>query len=235
MSDKTPGVEPEPLLVPLSRVATFVRQVTHDVRNNLNSMDLQAAYVTDLVTDPETTAELKRIRTLIQASARHLQALSANFQTATLNLVTYTAAILVEDLRDRMEKNFPADAPKIQWEVKLGEEAVEVDVEAFFGALMELFRNAFQFREEGKPIAATAARENASFVLTIEETKAAPATAPETWGTEPFLSSRRNGYGLGLFKARRAIKKHRGEITIFYDSTRAVLVTRVLLPLATPP
>jgi signal transduction histidine kinase len=234
MADHTPGTEPEALQVPLSRIAAFVRQVTHDVRNNLNSMDLQAAYVSDLVSDPEARAEVKRIRTLIQTSARHLQALSANFQTSSLNLVTYTAAILVEDLRDRVGKNFPEEAQKITWEVKLAEEAVEVDVEAFFGAVMELFRNAFQFREEGQPLAVRAFNENGAFVLVLEETKGAPATAPEKWGMEPFVSSRRSGYGLGLFRARRVVKMHRGELTIFYDSARAVLVTRVWLPFATP-
>ena len=33
------------LKVPFERIAKFVRQVTHDVRNGLNAMDLQAAYV----------------------------------------------------------------------------------------------------------------------------------------------------------------------------------------------
>ena len=230
----SPGTQSESLQVPLSRIAAFVRQVTHDVRNNLNSMDLQAAYVSDLVQDPEANAEVKRIRALIQTSAKHLQALSANFQTSSLNLVTYTAGILVEDLRDRVTKTFSAEAPGVEWETKLGEEVVEVDVEAFFGAIMELFRNAFQFRENGQPISMKALNENGSFVLLLEEAKAAPATPPGTWGMEPFVSSRRSGYGLGLFRARRAVKLHRGELTIIYDSARAVLVTRVLLPFATP-
>ena len=229
-----PAGDPESLQIPLSRIATFVRQVTHDVRNNLNSLDLQAAYVTELISDPEASAEVKRIRALIQTSARQLQALSANFQNSSVNLVTYTARILVEDLKDRVLKTFPEEAPKVTWEVELKEETLEVDVEAFFGALMELFRNAFQFKVEGQPISVRASEEKGFFVLELTEGKPAPATAPETWGTEPFVSSRRSGYGLGLFRVRRAIKAHGGELSIFYDSTRAVLGSRVVLRLATP-
>jgi len=224
----------ESLQIPFSRIATFVRQVTHDVRNNLNSMDLQAAYVNELVKDPEAVAEVRRIRDLIQTSARHLQALSTNFQTASLNLVTYNAKILVEDLRDRLSKTFPTESQKITWKVNLDEESLEVDVEAFFGALTELFRNAIQFGGAGAAISVEVENENGYFALQILEAKPAPATPPETWGMEPFVSTRRSGYGLGLFRTRRTLSLHHGGLTIFYDSKRAVLVSRVLLPLATP-
>jgi len=226
--------DPESLRIPFSRIATFVRQVTHDVRNNLNSMDLQAAYVNELVKDPEAVAEVRRIRDLIQSSARHLQALSANFQTAALNLVTYNAKILVEDLRDRLAKTFPAEAQKISWKVNLDEESLEVDVEAFFGSLIELLRNAIQFGGPKADISVEVENENGFFVLQILEAKPAPATPPESWGAEPFVSTRRSGYGLGLYRTRKTLGLHGGGLTIFYDSKRALLVSRVMLPLATP-
>src|SRR4051812_10291660 len=109
----------ETLTVPFSRVSSFIRQVTHDVRNNLNSIDLQAAYLAELVTDAETLAEVRRIRALIQTSARHLQALSANFQAPSPNMVAYTARILIEDLRDRLTKIFPETATDVTWTVDL--------------------------------------------------------------------------------------------------------------------
>ena len=86
--------------VPLPRVAGFIRQVTHDVRNGLNSMDLQAAYLAELITQPEAVEELRRLRGLIHSTARQLQSVSANFWTATPSFVTYSARILIEDLQD---------------------------------------------------------------------------------------------------------------------------------------
>src|SRR3954451_2377801 len=147
------GSAPEALSIPFTRIASFVRQVTHDVRNNLNSLDLQAAYASELITDPEAAAEVRRIRQIVQTSARQLQALSANFQSSTPHFVTYQASILIEDLRDRLGETFPETAGEITWKVDLASESLEVDVEMFFAALIELFRNAIQFRAEGQAIA----------------------------------------------------------------------------------
>lgn len=228
----TSGV-PETLQIPYPRIAAFVRQVTHDVRNNLNSLDLQAAYATELITDPEAAAEVKRLRAIIQTSARQLQALSANFQSSTPHMVTYQASILIEDLRDRLAKTFPETAGDVTWNVELGDEQVEVDVEMFFSAVTELFRNAFQFRGNGGKIDVYVGIEEGQFELEICEKKPAPATPPEHWGEEPFVSSRRSGYGLGLFRVRRSVSAHRGTLSFSYDSSRTVLKSRVALPVAT--
>src|SRR5947208_519401 len=115
--------------IPLSRISGFVRQVTHDVRNGLNSMDLQAAYLNELLTDPEAIDELRRLRGLIQTTARQLQSISSNFWTSTPNLVTYSVGILIEDLRDRLKKTFAESAEKLEkivWKVDLADESVAV-------------------------------------------------------------------------------------------------------------
>ncbi|HEV7401568.1 MAG TPA: ATP-binding protein [Chthoniobacteraceae bacterium] len=231
--EATAGVSPETLQIPFPRIAAFVRQVTHDVRNNLNSLDLQAAYATELITDPEAAAEVKRLRAIIQTSARQLQALSANFQSSTPHLIAYQASILIEDLRERLAKTFAETAGEVTWTVDLGREQVEVDVEMFFGALTELFRNAFQFRGNGAKIDVHVGTEEGQFVIELREPKPAPATPPEHWGEEPFVSSRRSGYGLGLFRVRRSVSAHGGNLTFSYDSARGVLEIRVTLPLAT--
>lgn len=231
--EATTGSPSEALQIPFTRIAAFVRQVTHDVRNNLNSLDLQAAYATELITDPEAAAEVKRLRAIIQTSARQLQALSANFQSNTPHLISYQASILIEDLRDRLAKTFPETAGDVTWQVELGDEQVEVDVEMFFGALAELFRNAFQFRGNDGKIAAYVGIDEGQFEVEICETKPAPPTPPEHWGEEPFVSSRRSGYGLGLFRVRRSVSAHRGSLSFSYDSSRTVLKSRVALPVAT--
>src|SRR3954469_22958597 len=156
--------------VPLTRIAGFVRQVTHDVRNGLNSMDLQAAYLNELITDPEEIDELRRLRGLIQTTARQLQSISSNFWTGTPNLVTYSVGILIEDLRDRLKKTFhesTAKLEKIAWKVELGEEAVAVDIEMLFGALTRLFENALDFSEPNSEVTAHAFAKGGRFILEL--------------------------------------------------------------------
>ncbi len=222
------------ILTPLPRVSGFIRQVTHDVRNGLNSIDLQAAYISELISDQETLEEMRRLRGIVQNTARQLQALSGNFWTPTPNFVTYNGRILVEDLQDRLAKNYPEPAKKVAWTVELQDEAVSVDIEMLFGALIRLFENAFQFAEADGTIAAHAFTEGDRFVLELEESKKTVPSDPEQWGREPFVSTRRGGYGLGLFRARGFMAVHSGELDIVHDSGSALLRTRVSLPLAPP-
>jgi K+-sensing histidine kinase KdpD len=222
----------------LPRIAGFVRQVTHDVRNGLNSMDLQAAYLNELISDPEAIDELRRLRGLIQTTARQLQSISGNFWTSTPNLVTYAAKILIEDLRDRLKKTFVESAgklEKIEWKVELGEESVSVDIEMLFGAITRLFENTLNFAEANGRVTARAFTERGRFILELSESKSqAPATDPETWGEDPFVSTKRGGYGLGIFRAKTLLSVQSGELQISYDSGRNLLVNRVSLPLAHP-
>ncbi len=228
------SIEGPPPAVPLTRVANFIRQVTHDVRNGLNSMDLQAAYLAELVTEEEASEELRRLRGLIQTTARQLQAISGNFWTGNPSLITYSARILIEDLQDRLARSFPEKAGQVQWIVALTDEAVSIDIEMLFNACTRLFENAFQFAEPGAKISAHAFSEDGRFVLELREPRPSVPSDPAQWGLEPFVSTRRGGYGLGLFRARAFLAVQSGELKIVHDSGRALLLTRVSLPLAPP-
>ncbi|MHA3774663.1 sensor histidine kinase [Verrucomicrobiota bacterium sgz303538] len=228
-----PQSDSHELEVPFDRVATFIRQVTHDVRNNLNSMDLQSAYAVELVADPEAAEELKQVRRLIQQAAKQLQSLSGYFQVGNPNLVSYSAKIFVEDLRDRLNRIFPEQMPSVTWEDSLGDQMISVDIEMVFSAMSEIFKNSFQFREAGQPISVRTFAEGDRVILELQEGKTTVPSDPASWGQMPFVSTRRGGYGLGLFRARRILEIHGGEISASHDSARARLTTRVSLPVAT--
>lgn len=228
------ATDPASVAVPLPRIGSFVRQVTHDIRNSLNSLDLQAAYLQELIADPEAVEEVKQMRAMVHASAKQLQALSSNFWTGSVNLVNYQASVLIEDFQSRLQKLYPNDAAKVNWQVELGDESVPVDIEMFFGALQRIFENAFQFAETGAEIKAHVFTEPGRFVLALAESKSTLASDPSHWGREPFVSTRRGGYGLGLFRAQSFLAAQDGDLQFTHDSGRALLTTRVTLPLAHP-
>ncbi len=228
----TDSTSTDQLQVPYGRVATFIRQITHDVRNNLNAMDLQAAYVAELVTDVEALEEVRRIRTHIQQAAKQLQALSGNFWVAPPNLVTYSAAIFVEDLQDRLAKMHPEHAPQVKWTVELGDQMVALDLEMIFTAIAEVFKNTFHFRQGSDPIEARAVAEDGRFIIEISEPKTDIPDNPNQWGQDPFVTSRRGAYGLGLFRVRRILAAHDGDLHFSCPSGQSLLISRIALPFA---
>ena len=66
------------LTVSWDNVVRFVRQFSHDLRNDLNAAELQAAFLGELTSDnAELKEEVKRLREMIAKLASSLQGLSA--------------------------------------------------------------------------------------------------------------------------------------------------------------
>jgi nitrogen-specific signal transduction histidine kinase len=222
----------ESVSVPFPRVTGLVRQLTHDVRNGLNNVDLQAAFLQEIVSDPQAVPEIKRLRSMVTEAARMLQAMSARFWMPEPNFVNYSASILIEDFRTRLAKLLPEEAPQLQWNVELHDESVSVDIELLFRGLTEFFKNAFHFREGRRPIVVNVFAEKEDLVIELVESKASIASSPDVWGIEPLISTRRGGFGMGLFHARQVLGVHSGQVEATFDQASERLTTRVLLPLA---
>ena len=222
----------ETIAVPFPRVTGLVRQLTHDVRNSLNNVDLQAAFLQEIVTDPEALPEIKRLRGMVSDAAKMLQAFSASFWLAEPNFVTYQAAIFIEDLRTRVAKSLPEQAPELQWTVQLGGDSISVDIEMIFRSILEFFKNAFHFREGRDPIEVSVHADSCHMFIDLIEHKTSVPSEPEGWGMEPLLSTRRGGFGMGLFHARRILNAHKGDAVATFDPVGERLTTRLSLPLA---
>jgi hypothetical protein len=215
----------------------MVRQLTHDVRNGLNSMELQTAYIADLIKQPEEGvdigAELKRLRAMFAEQGRTLQRFSARFRTTKPEPVNYPAKLFVADFRERLAKTQPSFAPQVGWTDDLSEESViAVDAEMIFAALGEFFQNAELFQEDKQPVSAHASVEAKQWQIELGERRTSVASPPATWGLEPLVSSRRGGCGLGLFYARQLLGLHGGGMEFAHDPAAARLTTRIYLPLA---
>jgi len=218
--------------VPFPRVTGLVRQLTHDVRNGLNNVDLQAAFLQEIVTDPQAVPEIKRLRSMVSEAAKMLQAFSASFWLPEPNFVTYSAAIFIEDFQARFAKLLPEQAAEIHWSVKLGMEPISVDIEMLFRGLAEFFKNAFHFREAQRPIDVEVSAEKEMLVIELHESKSAVPSPPDGWGREPLVSTRRGGFGMGLFYARQVLAVHAGTVAATFDQAAERLTTRLTLPLA---
>jgi len=220
------------VLVPLSRVSRFIRQFTHDVRNGLSAIDLEAAFIAELVTDPEAAEEVRKLRNMVSSTAKTLKELSSHFQPVTLHEMPWKASTFVEELEGRVRGQFPQEEA---WAIenRLGEECVNIDLEQMANATIHVLRNAFQFRDPGMPVRLLTFFDEGRVILELRESKGewTPELPPEQWSSGPLLSTRQGGYGLGLYRAKKILESHGGRLESFYRDHE--LITRMVLPLCT--
>src|SRR5678816_4367739 len=105
------------LTVRWSDTVRFVRQLTHDLRNDLNAIELQSAYIAELAQDQELTSEIKRLREVVSGMNSTLQLLSRAVAEVAPNVVTYPAVDFLADMRTQIERNFSKESQEITWDV----------------------------------------------------------------------------------------------------------------------
>jgi K+-sensing histidine kinase KdpD len=208
----------------------FVRQLSHDIRNNLNAVELQSAFLAELAEDAEMKNEVQRLREMISQIGTSLQRLTGGLSQANPNLIPYPAADFVEDLKQKLAKEFPENAAKVTWDVQLKDEALQVDPQLVQQAFVEIFSNAFHHERNLKSITAKAYLDKNRFVFELQEPKAHFELSTENWGREPLRNVSQGHYGLGLNRTRSIAEAHDGDFRAEYDQKTSTLVTTFTLP-----
>ncbi len=209
-------------------LAKFIRQHTHDVRNDLNGLDLEAALLTELVPPGEATDAVARIRAQIRRLAADLRALATKFADPKPTRAPYPARELFLIWQDQLATLSPA--PSVQWSEPPGTEQVNLDATALATVFRELLANAQAFGT-GAPLHAAARVENQRLIFELREPKDAPLDASE-WGRAPFASMRHGHYGIGLWMAQRTIAADDGDVQRRFAPEPMELITRLVFPIA---
>src|SRR5882724_13093677 len=105
------------LNVAWSDVVCFIRQLIHDLRNHLNAIELQSAYISELEGTENLKAEIKRLREMISGLTLALQKLSRKLGDVKSDLISYPASDFVEDLRKKIAQEFPNNSGDITWKI----------------------------------------------------------------------------------------------------------------------
>lgn len=224
--DRSDGIS-----VAWSDIVRFIRQLSHDLRNHLNAIELQSAYISELEGD-ELKAEIVRLRGMISLLTSALQSLSTAVSEPKPNLIHYEAADLAEDLRKKIEHDFPDQASMVTWNIQCADATLNVDPQLLQEALSEVLGNAFRHLAHQGNVVVAAKIENGQFLFVIEEHNARLEGATDNWGYQPFRKVTANHYGLGLHRVRAIIEGHAGRMDAHYDSNASVLRTILALPVS---
>jgi K+-sensing histidine kinase KdpD len=215
-------------------VVRFLRQLSHDLRNHLNAVELQSAFLAELATEPDLKDEIRRLRKMVSDCGSVLQKLSIRLNPPTLNINSYRASDFVEDLRVKIGTEFPKQADAVTWKTDTQDANMATDPLLTQEALLEVFSNAFENRTEGASLSFIARTEGDTLVFTLYEPKAQFDLPTDNWGREPLRYVNRGHYGLGLNRARTIIEGHGGKIRAHYDPGESKLITNISLPLSGP-
>jgi K+-sensing histidine kinase KdpD len=219
--------------VSMPELVRFIRQLAHDLRNHLNAAELQSAYLMEIAENDELREEIRRLRGMIAQVGANLQGLTAALSQPRLTEMPYAAKDFVEDLRQKIATDYPAENAQVNWEESVGDVTLNIDPQLLLPAMSELFANAFRHGRSDGPITARARADKGRFIFTLSEPKRAFELSTENWGREPLRALGQSHYGLGLYRTRATVEAHQGEFTARHDPAASSLVTTVSLPLAT--
>src|ERR1043166_4517309 len=211
--------------VPWPEIVKFICQLGHDIRNNLNAVELQSAYLAELAEGAELKGEVKRLREMVSEIGASLQRLSAALGQTSPNLVSYPASDFVEDVQQKLSKDMPDAAPKVTWDVQLRDQKLHIDPLIVQQALLELFANAFHHEKNVKEIKAKAYVDGGNFIFELREPKARFELPTANWGREPLGRLSHGHYGLGLNRVRMVVEAHAGTFGAEYDRSTSTLVS----------
>ena len=220
--------------LPWSDIVRFVRQLSHDLRNDLNAIELQSAYIGELTQDQELTSEIKRLREVVSGMNSTLQLLSRAVGEPAPNFVTYPAGEFLTDMRTQIERNFSKEDHEVTWDVQLKDEMLNIDPQLFQEVFVELFANAFQHDRGNGALVAKATTSDGKFVFSLHEPKAVFSSDTQNWGREPLRNIRQRHYGLGLNRVRGIVEAHGGRLQAQHDPKAATLISTMTLPISSP-
>ena len=232
MAGAAPQDRNNSLSIPWGDTVRFIRQLSHDLRNHLNAIELQSTYINELEENPQLKGEIKRLREMISRLTSTLQKLSRGLGDVKPDLISYRASDFVDDLRKKISHEFPDTSNEIVWNMEADEGVLDVDPQMLQQAFIELFANAFQHdRGEGE-LVVTARIDKNRFIFTLDEPKTRFELSTENWGREPLRKIGHGHYGLGLNRVRVIMEAHGGKMDARYDSKTARLITMLMLPLS---
>jgi light-regulated signal transduction histidine kinase (bacteriophytochrome) len=211
-------------------VTRFIGQLNHDLRNQLNAVGLQTAFLEELVEEPEAKAEINRLREMTEEMCAQLRRLSATLGKVDLQTMPYPAVEFAEDLRTKLALQQSTQPMAVDWKISLGKEVLEVDPQLLPEAFMELFANAEIHQRGEGPLGFEIRAVDNTIEFSLREPKTQFSGATENWGKQPLQHLRSGHYGLGLFRSRSIFEAHHAHYRVHFDPAASVLSTTVSLP-----
>jgi hypothetical protein len=206
-----------------------LRRLSHNLRNYVNTAELEAAFAQEITDDPEVRASLARLRRSLGKITDECEHLLTRVADPMAELIELSGDELFQAVRHESERRLGAAVPIVWESLEGGFVPLYVDPDLMCRIIRELLDNAARHRPSpDRPIRVRGAAKDTTFELEIIEPKS-HAVDVATWGMQPFTSTEPGRYGLGTWAVGRWASATGAKLDRWYDEEQSALVTRLTL------
>jgi signal transduction histidine kinase len=224
----------------LAYLGTLASGLAHEIRNPLNSLNLNMQMLEEEIDEHGSAPTGKRLLSITRSELSRLERLVSDFlayaKPRPLELEEVPAVRPLERMREVLAGEIQKRQVQVEIEDRSGGARIRIDPAQMGQLLLNLAQNAFAAAEEAgrRPLLKLAAYRSGSAVSLELTDNGIGMTAEEQRKIfELFYSTRKGGTGLGLAIAERIARAHGGRLGI--RSAKGVGTTVVIeLPGATP-
>jgi signal transduction histidine kinase len=214
----------------LAYLGTLASGLAHEIRNPLNSLNLNMQMLEEEIDEHGSAPTGKRLLSITRSELSRLERLVSDFlayaKPRPLELEEVPAARPLERMRDLLAGEIQSRGAQVVVEDKSGGARIRIDPGQMNQLLLNLAQNAFNAAEEAgrRPVLRLAAsRQGATVTLALTDNGVGMTDAERARIFELFYSTRKGGTGLGLAIVERIARAHAGRITV--RSTRGTGTT----------
>lgn len=217
LEDVTEAVRTKEALIRSERLAAIGRMsahVTHEIRNPLSSIGLNAEMLQDLVHEEDASS-------LCKAIVREVDRLSAitdeylRFARLPRPVLDETnAGELLSAIASFMRRDVEAAKVTLELSIEPDLPAIHLDADQMRQAILNLVRNAKESMPQGGRIVLSARREGSSVVISVKDSGAGIPKESLERIFDPFFSTKLTGTGLGLALTQQIVAEHGGQLRV---------------------
>jgi signal transduction histidine kinase len=220
----------------MAAIGEFAAQISHEIRNPLTAIKLNLQKLDRAAHQGRVPDELRRP---VEISLTEIDRLDRVVRGVLQLGHASTATRTRFSLRDVVVQALDATRPAIERrDVRIieshdaGNDFVSGDAEQLMAMVMNLLINAAEAMDSAGAIHVMVSRQEHSVRLRVEDDGGGIALEDRDRIFAPFVTTKRNGTGLGLALAQRTIEAHHGTIAVVEPVRGTGAAIEVTLPLA---
>lgn len=205
----------------LAYLGTLASGLAHEIRNPLNSLNLNMQMLEEEIEEHGSAPTGKRLLAITRSEISRLERLVSDFlayaKPRPLDLEDVPAVRPLEQVREVLAGEIQKRGAQVDIEDRSGGARIRVDASQINQLLLNLARNAFAAAEEAgrRPVLRLSAyREGPAVCLDTSDNGVGMTAEEQAKVFELFYSTRKGGTGLGLAIVDRIARAHGGRIGI---------------------